>query len=302
MDSLVAAPIKAFAGSPPDRAIPHMDGSDAWYPAPKQSSFWELPGRGVAWESCGEFRSRGCLNVDGKGHGGKAWIQVYPWSCGRRECPICYESWVRREAARANHRLEAYPGRWKRAIHVVLSPPKGIWTIENLRKKAYFILKWVGIEGGCMVYHPLRAWKHEGKIVGWYYSPHFHVVGYGYLHDNVGSVHGKTGWIVKNKGIRISTVATLVYQLSHAGVCKDHHTLTWFGCMAYNKLKTEQLEVGKRICPLCGDELSDLVWIGEGDLPIPRIAGEFLVDPGGWVEWAIPREMVFISGFGLPKV
>jgi len=47
-------------------------------------------------------------------------------------------------------------------------------------------------------------------------SPHFHILGYGWVH-HVKENYESNGWIVKNLGIRNSVRATAHYQLSHCG-------------------------------------------------------------------------------------
>jgi len=117
----------------------------------------------------------------------------------------------------------------------------------------------------------------------WYFSPHFHMLGYGWIR-NTAENYSRTGWVVKNVGVRKSVVATAQYQLSHAGIHESCHTVTWFGGLSYNKLRVPMEEEPVDKCPLCGRPLVWLRWVGEGDPPLPDEEGSYYVDPGGWVE------------------
>jgi len=291
----------------------------AGYPAISekyQIGGWNLPGHGVAYSDCGSLRFRGCLNVK-EHHGtledpereGEAYVQGYYRSCARKECPICYESWAGLEASRAEYRLlsfcvskkgvaeiyenqdsgkrseyieRAFRFARHKVIHVIFSIPEISWglKIEALRPLLYKIVKKCGLLGGCAIFHPFR----ENRVQGtWYWSPHFHVVGFGWV-KGVRSLHSRYGWIIKNAGVRKSVHATLMYQLSHAGVHGEHHVVTWFGRLAYNKLRVVLLPESKSVCPLCGDELTDLVWCGGLDRPPPDREGSYYLPPSDWKE------------------
>ena len=58
----------------------------------------------------------------------------------------------------------------------------------------------------------------------------------------------KSGWVVKNKGERESNYGTIRYILSHAGVKKGYHTLTWFGDLSYSKLIMPKYENELNLC------------------------------------------------------
>lgn len=245
-------------------------------------SGWSLPGRGVAYGDCGNLRFRGCLNVEhhhealDREQNGKAFVTAYRRSCGRKECPICCESWASLEADRAEYRLSMYRGRWRKPIHFSVNPSPELWGIpyEKLRSSTYRVAKRAGIVGACMVYHNER----QDSSKKWFFSPHFHGVGYGW-HRGFSIL----GWVVKNHGIRKSVYATLAYLLSHAGVHKDYHTTTWFGALSYNKLKVPPPAVEKPKCPLCGAELVKLFYVGNGRVPPPDMVGNYFLERGDWI-------------------
>jgi hypothetical protein len=239
----------------------------------------------MAYSTCGKIGYRGCLHVedhvqtalDDLERSGKAFVQVFKHSCNRKECPVCYESWAGLEASRIEHRLEGYSGKWRRVIHLSVNPEESFWSLSypNLRSRVYKVLKQVGIVGGSVIFHPFR----ESEDGLWRFAPHFHVLGYGW--HNGREIQG---WVVKNHGVRKSVSGTAIYQLSHAGVHKSYHTITWFGCMSYNKLEVEPLVSEKPRCPLCDRKLVPLVFRSENGLDPPIEEGDFWLSVDDWYE------------------
>jgi len=168
----------------------------------------------------------------------------------------------------------------RKPIHVIFSVPEVLWSekIEVLRVRLYKIAKKCGLSGGCAIFHPFRE-HHVQKT--WYWSPHFHVIAFGWVKD-VRSLHSRYGWVIKNVGVRKSVHATLMYQLSHAGVHPGHHVITWFGSLSYSKLRVDPLPEVKNVCPLCGSPLKDLLWCGGLDRPPPDKDGEYFLDADDW--------------------
>ena len=186
---------------------------------------------------------------------------------------------------------------------------------SELRRKAYKIAKKAGFKGGCCIFHPFAndkmhedsqeeaiwdksqegvdlKWlkeyfdKQDRHVNFWYKRPHFHFIGYGWI-DGVDELYEKTGWVVKNFGVRDSVYHTALYQLSHAGVKKGVQVVTWMGCMGngvYYKLNPDpERPRGKPSCSECGAELQPVRWEGEGDPPLKgQLEGGYWIDPGGW--------------------
>jgi hypothetical protein len=258
----------------------------------KQADF-SLVGSGEALVGCGTFFTVGCLNVeehtgmnlDGVNMEGKAYLERHKRTCHRPLCPTCWPDWANREAEKAAQRLDAFvlKGRNLKPIHLTVSIPHSDYDfeIEALRKKSYAALKRVHCLGGMMIYHPKRQNKYTKA---WYFSPHFHIVGYGWIVD-VRQNYISSGYVVKNIGIRKTVHGTIWYQLSHCGLDGKHHAVTWFGCLAYGKLHVEYKEADKSECPLCHNELHQVLWIGLGPPDIPEIEGfAFYDDVENWME------------------
>jgi hypothetical protein len=115
------------------------------------------------------------------------------------------------------------------------------------------------------------------------------MIGYGFISgEKVAKEYARSGWISKNTGVRDSVNATAFYQLSHCSTKKDRHAVTWFGAMAYNKLRVPPEPEKKKVCPLCGSELEPLRWVGDGELPFKE-EGEYFDAPENWQQQMVPR-------------
>jgi len=246
---------------------------------------WLLPGHGEKYSDCGEWRSRGCLNVEGhnqqgldEDHVGLVYIQRYQRTCFRSQCPVCYESWAGKEAGKIEYRLKAGPKN-RKVIHVIVSPPVEDWVrmeYLQLRNKSYKVAKSSGFWGGSCIFHPFRKKESTNR---WYFSPHFHMLGYGWI-QGTKEGYESHGWVVKNAGIRKTVSGTALYQLSHAGFNASYHTVTWFGSLSYNKVKVPKMPIEKDVCPVCGSELQNLWYFGNDKLPEEKVS--VWLDPEGW--------------------
>lgn len=275
----------------------------------RQSSFqktvfsadFEVTGSGEKKNSCGVFFTMGCvethlhdikrlpkgvsgqIGLDGSVQPFGVFTRKFVHRCKRQACPVCWKIWATRETIRATKRLGAFKlkGRVLKPIHVVVSLPHfdyGLGIVE-MRQKVYKALRTVHLLGGMCIYHPKR-WKNDIP----YYSPHFHIVGYGWITD-VRRNYIASGYVVKNLRIRKSVAGTIWYQLSHAGVHFKRHTVTWFGCLSYNSGLNVLKEVKeKHTCPICKEMLRQVIWIGDGNCPIPEKEGFMCYgDAQGWV-------------------
>jgi hypothetical protein len=173
-----------------------------------------------------------------------------------------------------------------KAIHVTVSLPLKMFgfSLEQMREAAYQALAACGMSGGIMIYHSKR--KHfSGE---WYFAPHLHILGFGWIVDTEKYYH-KTGIVVRNLRIRKTLSGTVWYQLSHAGIdpTHRHNTVTWFGCMSYNKMHMSKDVEEHDLCPYCGRELKEAVWVGPGESPIKNaVEGEDGLN-GSFSDWEI---------------
>jgi DNA-directed RNA polymerase subunit RPC12/RpoP len=172
-----------------------------------------------------------------------------------------------------------------RAIHVIISPPPNTVldkkNYPKFRSKAVKLLRKAGLHGGNLTFHAKRyhCAKCNASIPDYHYacpkcgckdlvwvdSPHWHSVGFGWIH-NTKEIYDKNGWIIKNLGVRESVFATMQYILSHATYYRDpdpssnhrskpmnFHITTWFGDLAYNQLASiPKLGLIRDLCPYCG--------------------------------------------------
>jgi len=253
-----------------------------WYTIEQDS--WHLPATKEAHDWCGNWSTMGCLNV--KAHKnteahGKAFVKTFQRSCYRPDCETCFKKWLARESNKATRRIEKYEKQsGKKAKHIIVSVPSWLYykPKKELAKESYKILKDVGCIGGTTIFHPFRYRK---ELRQWYYSPHFHIIGFGWIEKTTENYH-KNGWVVKNKGVRDSTFATIYYQLSHAGIKKNNHTLVWFGDLSYSKLKVKK-EPNSNECPACKAKLRPVFHYGLfGYVPPPETEIEMWVEPEGW--------------------
>ena len=255
-----------------------------WYDETNYSAIewegWNLPKSGQQNADCGKWAWQGCLNHTAHADGGIR-AQTFRLCCFRSSCPVCSEQWAKRCTARIMDRLTHSKKNLKYLKHVVVSPPKWLQhkPIEELRKEARKIAKRAGILGGLDIVHPFR--ERNGQ---WYLSPHFHYLALGWV-TKTDELFQKNGWLVKNIGIRENPVGTVSYLLSHAGIKKRRHTVTWFGDLSYSKLKIEKLEF-KVKCPDCDGDFQRLICFKDGlVVEPPPIPFEFSDNHEGWKYW-----------------
>ncbi len=258
-----------------------------WYETTNYDSVdwdgWHMTGYDEPISICNQWAWRGCLNH--RNHpNGKIEAQTYKMKCVRSRCRICYGSWIARETSKSYKRIKKfemwYAGR-DRLKHVIVSVPR--WEqgkpLEELRKEMRKLCKRAGLRGGLDVVHPFRC--KEGK---WFFSPHFHVLAYGWV-KGTENIFKEKGWIIKNMGVRKSTKGTISYILSHAGIKKRRHTLTWWGELSYSKLKLEKTDddENKHRCTLCDAVYKPLIYFKDGfRCKPPPVEVIITDDPYGW--------------------
>jgi len=243
---------------------------------------WHLPGQEPKKSDCGLWSFMGCLNK--AQHPNKEFfLKPFQRSCFRADCEKCCFKWLGRAASKATKRMELYEKQSKKmAKHIIISVPH--WDYykpkKDLAKKVYHLLKKVKADSGLVIFHPFRYDKDTDM---WYYSPHFHVLGFGWI-VNTKELYEESGYIVKNLGKRDSVFGTIYYQLSHCGVKKKNHSLTYFGECSYGKLKLDEAQEDSKKCPYCKEFLTELDYVVSCELkPDPLIMNlEYLASFYQW--------------------
>jgi hypothetical protein len=234
--------------------------------------------------------------LDGVNHAGNIYIKKIFHSCDKPECPTCFKrGWAIREAGKAESRLKEASKRFGIAEHIIDSIPVKEYGLpfEKLKANSLKAMAARHYVGGIMIFHAQRFANfaeaaRKGIPAGWRYSPHFHYLGF--LDGGYGSCRGcqksrqecwgckgfegltrrlnvTDGHIVKVKGARKTIFGTLWYQMNHMTIVHRKvraHTVSWNGICSYKKLKLQKEDRIKRdVCPLCGQELVPVEYVGE---------------------------------------
>jgi len=260
---------------------------------------FQLVGHGeVTNVKCGKFMSfYGCVraelhnkvSLNGVNYAGKIYARPYFHSCDKPSCPKCFKhGWAVRETGKIEGRLAEASKRFGLVEHIVATFPPRYYhlTYEQLRAKAIEILKRRDVVGGVLIFHGFRYNKRKY----WYWSPHFHVLGFilggygkcrgcpkcfkgcGGFVDRQFRAYEKDGCIVRVLGKRKTVGGTAWYQLNHASVkvgVVRFHVATWFGNCSYRKLKVT-VEMRKSVCPICQNDLVRLRYFGTKEFCLDR--------------------------------
>lgn len=251
---------------------------------------WELPGHGQKCDR-GGWAYRTCPS--------QRHFVRYQLSCGGRTCPAHWRDWLRREAHRAAGRINRVRGDGQIVQHVVVSLPSGTSAPANTdiasaqRSLVYWILKFLGADGGSVVFHHKRITKH-GRHPG-SQNIHYHAVVGGRINPElVCGLYAQHGIIVRGLGRTRNVRVQLEYILSHASVptvrgadktsapgtdvgADGHpprpsnpansekygcflHVVHWFGAWSYNKRPLPKLE-DRVFCPGCGRDFNKRDWM-----------------------------------------
>lgn len=267
-------------------------------------------GTGLCLRGCSDVKAHAGVVVDGVLCTGKDFMQKVVRSCDKPTCKVCLNSWKVRLANAIGSRLFELSKRFGKIEHITVSvPPKDYGLpFEVMRRKAEDVALSRGVSGNLII-HAFRG--HSRKSTK--FSGHFHVMGFVLLEGGFdrcrSCVHkrgdckacdgfkglqvrgfAKDGWIVKvlserksvyakylDKGetFKANVVGTLVYELGHATVLRGvarFHVSSWFGKCSYNNAKV-RVEVKKRCCPICGQELVKHVYRGSLPLSVFKRSG-----------------------------
>lgn len=194
-----------------------------------------------------------------------------PTTCYLPTCPTCWTKWAARASKSATQTIIGYRRAKKyhyTARHVSLSPPARLLPVtEDLTE----ILNWMvqeanklyddlGVRAAYVVVHPYRLVpqyeayvsemaKRAGKNryrwafeqPNWreliYFSPHLHLIFYGYLED-AKTFYERTGWTYRMHRARKEKdlPRTINYLLSHAWVVGNPKIMRYYRGMSQSKL------------------------------------------------------------------
>ena len=280
---------------------------------------WQLVGHSKATNKfCGKYIGlKGCLRVylhnivtlDGRSFKGKIFRRVVHHFCNKPSCPVCFKrGWCLRQAGSIEHRLAEASKRYGTVEHIICSVPVKDYGLsyEALRKKADKVLASRRVIGYVKIFHGCRY----NKCKRWYFSPHFHVLGFilgGFercrgckksclgcdgFKERQRSLYYKDNYIVKVLGRRKTVFGTAYYQLTHATIDvtkKRFHVATWAGVCSYRKMKVTP-EKRRELCPACQCELIDIEYLGIKSLSSERDSFEDYEENGfpAWGEKAKP--------------
>ena len=282
-----------------------QENSSNWYQVEKDG--YHLPGTKPKRDTCGDWAWKGCNNIQGHKDKtfngctmtGKGYATNFQMCCFRADCEYCWLNWSYRQASKATKRIEKFESMTNYKVrHIIISVPQWDYGKDPkvLRKMARDKLNAVMPNedwnkfGGCIVYHPNRKiWVDSDQRFRWYYSPHFHVMGFGWTLPTKETNEIRQGWIIEtqsnyddyNKRER-STFQTLSYILTHAGIKKGKQTLTWFGDLSYCKLSMPKEDYLMGNCPICECKLSNCRPNSEFYFKPPDYKTEFVIDLDKW--------------------
>jgi len=252
---------------------------------------YEMPGSDEEprHDWCGTWGTKGCLNSE-KHPEEKDFVKSYLKSCYSPLCPTCKNPWLYREAKAATKRIEYYAKKsGKHVKHLVWSPapynPIIHKSLKVMRKACYAAMKEIHFTGAAVIFHAYRDRVVNG-YKEWYYSPHFHLVGFGWV-EGTKEYHAKNKTVIVNLGERESVFATFVYQLSHCAIKKRHHSLTWIGSLSYSELKIPKVPDEDDICPYCSAPLVN-VQLKSGFDPPDEERFKGLFEPGMYWSPQVP--------------
>ncbi len=202
---------------------------------------WSLPGQSES-DGCGVRRSpSGRIPVKVCSDNPKDFLKAVSNHCGRLKCAKCMNLTALQTGVKIEDRIctpadirGRFSGDYARPKHWVVSPPQE-WIkmiCQNSRSFSALVddlislLPAYGFDCGVIVFHPWRL-NEKGDL--WEFSPHFHVVGFGFFNneqlrkdlESLPEFSGGQHWVFNqiHSGEEIRSVRhTLSYILTHAGI------------------------------------------------------------------------------------
>ena len=228
---------------------------------------WELPGHG---EDCGKVGGgyRACPSQ-------KHYVR-YKFSCSQRDCPRHHRDWLKLEARRSSYRISKLwmPGTVLQEVIIAFPsaiPPKTTDEATAQRELVYWILKFLGVDGGLDVFHDRRIRKHGRHPHS--QNIHHHALCQGRIDPElVCGLYEQYGIIVKGLGRTRNVRKKIEYMLSHCAIPtvvtnpannekygNIIHVTHWFGSWSYNKNRIPDMPK-MMFCPGCRAEFRELDW------------------------------------------
>jgi len=270
-----------------ETAIAHLiaeaPSSRSYYPATTVSHIH--PGGGEAYDSCGEFLGwqdtlSGCAS------------ERFPRfrSCDRKECPVCWKRWLRKEAPAASGKLwgklraldDYGRGRYGQLHHFQFSPPPEVVADFRETGERAALDRWLrralpvaGIRAAAVLFHPFRQvggsrgdsplppeelWiQQNGRL--WYEAPHFHVLGCGFFRcekdeDRPAVLQGAVISTLSRNLDEEATRRALFYLLDHSGVPVDGHrelAVRYYGDFHSSRVRALLVDTTReqKLCTCC---------------------------------------------------
>ena len=277
--------------------------------------------------NCGNHLGfKGCLNVkahavaglDGVSHKGKISVHLVHRWCNKISCPVCFRhGYASRGARNIEARLNVAKKTHHDVEHIVASVPvSGLdYSYSKMKLLARKVLLSRGVTGGTMIFHHSR-WNRSCRY--WYYSPHFHVLGFisgGFsrcrgcvkacfsdcdgFKSSVKKFYPNDGWVVKVFGKRKSVFGTAVYQLDHASYIIGKvrgRVYTWFGDCSYRELKipVDTPKVESK-CPHCNGVLEPIVRTVNGTVLVVTDLSDINYKSSLWLPYSDSSGVLWIS-------
>jgi len=240
---------------------------------------WKLPATFDKYSICGKGYFKIC-SIDN-------FVRKFVYHCGRIGCEVCAKRAGARAAKRIERRIWLFGLKIKHETkgrrnplpsHVIeaIDPKDDFWNWKKEKQVAILnkIRKLAGISGGAEINH---LWAFDKSNLNPFYRPHKHLIAYGWIKSNASELIKKKFGInlvyfkVRNGTLRsrVDVFAVAFYQLSHASIKKNKHSIKWFGDLAYNKVSNKTLEQYKdeeydlqdeeiektKCCDICNERL-----------------------------------------------
>lgn len=147
-------------------------------------------------------------------------------------------------------------------------PPKDTDEAAKQRNLVYEIAKFIGLDGGVVIFHHKRITK-QGKHPG-SQNIHYHIVGHGWVCTEYAFVvYHELGIVVKALGRTVNREDQISYLLSHASIpsvvtnpaiVKSTSAIHWFGTWSYNVPNIEKMPEMIH-CPGCERDYHKKDWM-----------------------------------------